>query len=97
MKYYFEYINSEICYPLKYFKDKMKDEEIEKMTLYEGEKTYVLGYFWCREFMFPCEKGQDTCGKDCEFYKPKNGKSGCCKHYSNVFYEPSEKIKILKK
>jgi hypothetical protein len=37
------------------------------------------------------ERSEGGCGKVCKYYNPKNGKSGCCKHYSLKFYEPTDK------
>jgi hypothetical protein len=62
------------------------------MKLFEAiEQKGVEGYFWCNHFEAVSEKDGMTCGKMCNSYAPRNGKSGCCTHYSLKFYEPSEK------
>lgn len=34
------------------------------------------------------------CGRDCEIYEPRNGKSGCCKFLGKL-YEPGDKVTII--
>ena len=88
-KYYFQYSEDEQCYPLSYFKEKMIEDNLNEITLIEAEKMDVTDYFWCSEYYTVGEKGE--CGKFCKKYEPRNGKSGCCKHYSTQFYELSDK------
>lgn len=98
MKLYFEEHNEESCYPLSYFKNKLKSEDLVEIRLFEAKKVdkhETKGWFWCREHGGVGDKGEGTCGKDCEFYAPRNGISGCCKHYSTTFYERTEIELIL--
>jgi hypothetical protein len=97
MKLYFASVNDEICYPLSYFKMLMEYEGYEEMELIEAEKSKIPdGYFWCKSYECICEKDDYLCGKICKGYEPRNGKSGCCKHYSLVGYDHTEKILKLK-
>jgi hypothetical protein len=89
--------DDEMCYPLSYFKWLLDYENLEELTLYEAQRQDVPDYFWCREHQLPIEKSKGGCGKVCEFYKPKNSKSGCCKHYSLKFYEPTDKVLTIRK
>lgn len=84
-----------MAYSLDQFKDQMKEEELTEMTVYKAEKYKDDDYFWCREFLDYGEKGQDTCGRWCDKYNPRNGKSGCCTHYSTIFYNPTDEQVIL--
>ena len=97
LKLYFKTNVDERCLPLSYFTWLMDFDYLHDLTLYEAERQDVDGFFWCREYEAPMDKNEGGCGKDCEFYIPRNGKSGCCKHYSLKFYEPSDKVKILHK
>ena len=90
-KLYFESADSEMCYPLEYFRNKYKDEM--NYELYEAVKDKLdSDIFWCYEFAEFGETG--TCGKVCPRYEPCNGKSGKCKHYSKIGYVHGEKITI---
>lgn len=90
-KYYFQTPQSEMCHPLSYFQNIYKKVlgKGQKIILYEAIPYSMPNIMWCKKF----ESAGDTgnCGKQCELYEPKNKKSGCCKHYSRTFYEPSNK------
>lgn len=71
------------CYRLSFHIETLKEEELPEMKLYEAVKDNSTGYFFCKFFDECGEKGE--CGKQCSEYSPKNGKSGVCKHYGNVY------------
>ena len=88
MKFYFETADSEMCYTLAYFKAK----GLPEMELYEAIRTTDDGAGWCKELERIIEKGD--CGRFCESYSPKNGKSGMCLHKSNRMFEHGKKVTI---
>ena len=94
MKYYFKYPDSENCYTKQHFIQEMKDRGITELEVYPAKIMYGLGYFYCQEFGESGESGEG-CGKDCESYKPRNGKNGRCVHHS-CCYEASDIIVILR-
>ncbi len=94
-QFYFKNEDSEICYTKDYFLDEMKDEKIAEMTVMEAVLDKSPGIFWCKEHFFCGDNSQDTCGNQCNAYEPRNGTSGCCKHYTTRIYSHGEKI-ILK-
>lgn len=85
-KYYFERSDSEICYEKSYFE--------KGIEVYEALPVRWAGVFWCKVECFCGDDARDTCGKQCKAYKPRNGKSGCCKHYTTKLYEHGNKIKL---
>ena len=93
MKLYFETLDSEHCFSLEDIKDKMRADNIKTQTVYRAEidKT-VPDFFWCGAMGEVGEKG--NCGKQCEDYKPRNGKSGCCKHWGYL-YNPNENKELI--
>ena len=93
IKLYFEDSDSEVCYPLDYFTDSMDSSESE-ITLYEAIPDKIPGCFWCKVQYFCGDDSRDTCGKQCNDYKPRNGKSGCCKHYATTLYIHGEKVTL---
>ena len=94
-KYYFRKDREdEGCYSLSFLRNKMKDEELSELVLYEAKIERNSGYFWCREFQEVGEVGEG-CGKECNKYSPRNGKSGRCRYSANL-YEQTNRIKILK-
>lgn len=97
MKYYFENIGSERCYTKDYFVELMKEIGIKEMQVYPAKIITGGSLAWCFEADKPIETGRACgCGKECEFYKPRNGKNGRCRFSKNC-YEPEEKPILIKK
>lgn len=69
-------------YNLGYWKDTVDVEERE-IILEEMKVEYGNGLFWCSEYEFGAEVGED-CGTSCKEYSPRNGKSGRCKFSKNT-------------
>ena len=92
--YYFESIDSEICYNEDYFFENMIDEGKGEIEVFEAVPEKMTDVFWCKAEMFCGDNSGDTCGKQCPSYKPRNGKSGCCKHYTKHLYTPGGKITL---
>jgi hypothetical protein len=79
------------CYALQSHVEHMKENHITEMTLWLAEKETDAPYFFCKHFLEIGEKSEGGCGNLCTEYKPKNGKSGVCKHYGYT-YEQTEII-----
>lgn len=81
-KLYFRNEDSEECYTLDWHLEDARDEELEKIELFEAIPDKDKRYFYCRSFSEVCEVGQDfePCGNGCDGYEPRNGKFGICKH-----------------
>lgn len=92
MKYYFETKDSAFCYTAGYFQEMMKENGTEEMSVYEAKPEKIEGVFWCKEFCNIGETGD--CGKQCPGYSPRNGRGGCCWHYSKRIFQPGEQIII---
>jgi hypothetical protein len=82
MKYY-SYKDDEECYLLSHFIDLINQGEIEDgIILEEMKREYGSNIFWCNLYDVIFEKGEGDCGfEQCVGYDPRNGKSGCCKHF----------------
>lgn len=93
-KLYFRFDNEERCYPLSSHIEYMKENNINHMEVVEAKVEYGTGFFFCHHF-YEVGESNDTCGKICEAYNPRNGKNGVCTHHGNV-YEKTDKSKILK-
>jgi hypothetical protein len=91
---YFRREDDECCYGLKYQLERARDEGLSEVTLFTAEKEKIEGVFYCHAVGECGEEG--TCGKQCDDYAPKNGKSGMCKH-KGMTYAPAEEVtfKIL--
>ena len=91
-KSYFRNIDDEFCYPLQKHLDDAKEEGLETIELYEAiPDDSIKGFFFCNHFVMVCEKEKDTCGRICEGYAPRNGKSGMCKHQKKTMECSDEK------
>jgi ABC-type uncharacterized transport system ATPase subunit len=63
----------------------MKENELSELTVYEAKRIKDKQFFYCKLHGM-AERNNMTCGKKwCSEYKPKNGKSGCCKHVGNLY------------
>lgn len=93
-QFYFKNIDSEICYNETYFKDYMSMNNINEIEVYIAEPYRSTDTFWCSAQCFCGDDSQNTCGKQCVDYRPRNGKSGCCRSYSRVLYSHGEKVKL---
>ena len=91
MKKYFNVEDDEFCYPLDYFIDNLEPDQKE-IVLYEAKMDVGEPYFFCTQSGCVGEVGE-SCGKDCEDYEPRNGKSGRCK-YSKNCYSPVKKVLV---
>ena len=90
--YYFKASDSEVCYTLEYFNDLMRENNLTEMRAYEAIPDRTTGCFWCKVECFCGDNSRDSCGKQCRQYAPRNGKSGCCKHYTTKLYVHGELI-----
>ncbi len=88
--YFREY--DEDCYSIESHIAYMRENGIETMTVFEAAIERDSGYFYCKHFFEVGEKG--NCGRICEAYAPRNGKSGICKHTGHV-YEITGKSKTI--
>lgn len=85
MKKYFSEHNDEYCYPINCF--------YRGDTVYEAKACRNVDMFFCSIIRAPGEKGH--CGKQCEYYNPRNKKNGICK-FNFPVYENTEKKIIVK-
>jgi hypothetical protein len=93
-KLFYKYSDSELCYSEKYFKDMMKNRGLKEMNVYAAVPEKIKGIFWCNEFSFSGDGTQDYCGKQCEKYNPRNGKSGCCLNHSSILYSKGDSVTL---
>ncbi len=94
MEYYFENKEGEVCYSLESIKDRMRDDNIKERTVFIAIPQSVDGFFWCKEYGEVTES-HVSCGKICDYYKPRNGINGRCKHHTH-FHEATYKTKLVK-
>lgn len=95
MKYYFETLDSEICYNKKGMDQIMKDRGVTTLTVFKANRIINDDAMYCKKYGEVGEKGH--CGRDCEFYKPRNGISGNCV-FTGTLYDQGEEtvIKLIK-
>jgi hypothetical protein len=95
-QFYFSNKDSEVCYTRRKFDFYMEERGLSEIEVYKAEKYKSTDVFWCQVECFCGDDSQDTCGKQCSSYEPRNGKSGCCRHYSKYLYEKGEKVILTK-
>ena len=91
--YYFNSINGKFCYELKYWEAQLS-KEIPEITLYEAKREIGSDWAFCTEYNEAVEVKQG-CGKDCSYYKPRNGKNGRCR-FSQHIYSVTKKTKTIR-
>lgn len=74
--------DGEGVYPLSYFKKLAKSED-QEIIIYECERSKATYFMLCNWAWELVKKGD--CGKFCNGYSPRNGKSGNCKHNGLVY------------
>jgi hypothetical protein len=89
-KKYFAVDNQDFAYPLSYFMREAKGKGLKEIELFEGIPEKDNEYFFCSAFNRVGAKG--FCSKFCDKYLPRNGKKGCCKHYSSTMYGVGKKV-----
>lgn len=85
-----------MCRSKEWILNEMKERGLCEIEVYEAKRELGTTYFFCKAVGLVSEHGDgfDDCGKSCDLYEPRNGKSGCCKH-RGFCYEPGTKY-ILK-
>lgn len=82
------------CYKIESHLAWMIENGIKEMDVYLAKRETQSDCFYCKHFNEIGEKSEGGCGKSCEAYKPKNGKSGACVHLGNM-YEQTDKCYTL--
>lgn len=92
-KLYFQ-DDAETCHTIEQHIDIMKFDGVTEREVFLAKVDRMCGYFYCREFS---EVGEvnESCGKKCNEYIPRNGRGGICKHHSFLREQTEESI-ILK-
>ncbi|MCK5613287.1 hypothetical protein KAR91_66050 [Candidatus Pacearchaeota archaeon] len=92
-KKYFRKEEDEFCYTKQAIINQMKSEGLRELTVIEAQRDLKSDFFYCKESGEVYEKGEE-CGKSCESYDPRNGKSGICKHSRNPYMPIDNEITI---
>ena len=91
--YYFRTDDSERCHPAEYFHSDMIEQGLTEMEVFEAIPEKVQGAIWCNAVDEVALREDYPCGKGCEDYEPRNGKSGCCK-YNGRLFTTGEKVTL---
>lgn len=86
--------NDEHCYTIEQHYNLMMFNGETKVELFKAKVDRNNGYFYCKEFS---EVGESkvSCGKQCEKYIPRNGRSGICKHHGFLYEQTKESTFLL--
>lgn len=80
-------------YTLNDIRDIMASDGIKELKVFSAKRETGVDYFFCKEVGEIGETGE--CGKGCQDYKPRNKKSGICKHYGYC-YSKTDNSQIIK-
>ena len=90
---YFTNFDEETAWRKSDIIEQMKDEGIESITVSKAVRSIHEGFFWCNWSYSACVAESETCGKFCNGYIPRNGKSGICRHWRHC-YEPGDEYTL---
>jgi hypothetical protein len=92
-KYYFSDLDEEMAYTKEYLINEMKERNLTELNVSLAEREIGVDYFFCKAVGEVGSKPPEgePCGKECENYEPRNGKSGCCRHWG-FCYEPGKEF-----
>ena len=93
-KLYFGPDADERCYPLSWHLEGVENENASTTTLQLAVSYKEPSAAWCFHFdtVIGLTEFDEPCGRLCPGYQPRNGQSGCCKHFTRTFYEPGERV-----
>jgi hypothetical protein len=77
--------DDDTCYTMETHLRYMKENHINAMDVYLAKRETGSDFFFCKHFDEVGEKAEGGCGKVCEAYQPRNGKSGACKFVGYVY------------
>lgn len=96
-KLFFSNLDDATCYMLQKHIQDMDDAMIDVLHLHEAKPVYNTDYFYCSHYQEIGDKAQGTCGKMCDHYAPRNGKSGRCKQCKNTYEQTENTYTLIKK
>lgn len=89
--YFSEFQEEFACHIVDILKE-MKERGLTEIEVSQAEIELKTDYFFCKAVGEVGEKGE-SCGKQCDLYKPRNGISGCCK-FRGYCYAPGKEFKL---
>jgi hypothetical protein len=93
--YFCKEFDEERCYPLENLKSRGSLMGLRQITVTKAIPINDKDIFYCQALDFAGLKLEGECGKSCNSYSPKNGKSGMCR-YQGKCYEPTGESQIIK-
>ena len=78
------------CFRLNAHIDYMLDNGITEMDLWLAERETKVSHFFCKAFGQIGERFQ--CGKWCQYYAPRNKKSGACNHLGYTYKQTDRRF-----
>ena len=77
---YDPYDEGQHAYTIEGMIEKMKEDGASEMKIQEVKLSYGIHVHYCKKDHEIIETGLDeSCGKECPNYQPRNGKSGYCR------------------
>jgi hypothetical protein len=92
--YFCRNFDSETAYDLATLKGRAKRLYMNQITVTKAVPDPFKDHFYCKEFDYVGVKSDGECGKICDGYTPKNGKSGMCRHQAKCYEPTGEPITI---
>jgi hypothetical protein len=92
--YFCNDFDDEGCYPLANLKSRASLMGLRQITVTKAIPINDKDIFFCEALDFAGLKSESDCGKFCNSYSPKNGKSGMCRHQAKCYEPTGEPITI---
>lgn len=91
---YFKKGKEEMCYDLETIRDHMRIDHIKELQVFEAEIDIGTGTFYCSKFGGVGDNSDMGCGKTCDEYAPRNGRSGICRYKRNTYSQTDRLVWI---
>ena len=92
-KKYFASKDAEFCHELDHHLDELRMDGGGEHTLYLARPIPTKDFFWCHAHQ-ECGESRQGCGRECDHYAPRNGKSGRCRHHGHCYENTDETLVI---
>jgi hypothetical protein len=92
----FETDHADHCYTLDVHQAEMQENGEAERILYRAAPEPTTHFFYCHHYGEPYETSEGGCGKVCDHYTPRNGRSGRCRHHGHCYTADHERTKLLR-
>lgn len=84
------------AYTITRHRQEMEEHGETERRLYRCRPMRGSDIFFCRHHQEVGLKSESTCGKECDAYAPRNGKTGRCRHSTHCGEPDMEEVYVIR-